>query len=446
MNAWLHRHRTALIVYVLALVAYFAASGRRLPRPSRATHFVYLADAFLHGRMSLQGNPPNDDDWARVETLTLKDGRTVRGQFAAGQATTFLTMRHETLNVPPENIASRKSDWYVSFPPLPAVLMMPVVAISGLRTNDIIFTIFFAALVPALLVGLLRRLRELALSRRTEREDLWLVAMFGVGTVFYYSSVIGEVWYTAHVIGCAIVVLYALCALEARRPLLAGLLLGLGVATRVPLIMLFPLFVFEAWRCRRAELTRVLALFAAPAAAIGLALAWFNWHRFGNPFEFGHAYLAIRWASRIQHWGLFNYHFLSRNLAAAFTLTPKFINRAPFVQVSRDGLSMLITTPALAYLVWPRERPPVHRALWLTVLPIALMSFLYQNDGFVQFGYRFSLDYMVLLVMLLAIGARPLTRTFRILIIVGVIVNLIGAITFNALDARMFFDGFFPAS
>ena len=446
MSAWVHRHRTAIVVYFAALIAYCAASGRRLPHPSRATHFVYLADAFLHGRMALLGNPPTDDDWARIETLTLKDGRTLRGQFAAGQATSFLTTRHQTVTVQSDEIASRKAEWYVSFPPLPAILMMPVVAIAGLRTNDIIFTILLAALVPALLVGLLRRLRELALSRRTEREDLWLVALFGVGSVFYYSSVIGEVWYTAHVIGCLILVLYAWCSLEARRPLLAGLLLGLGVATRVPFIMLFPLFVFEAWRCRKADLPRVLALFAAPAAAIGIALAWFNWHRFGSPFEFGHAYLAIRWANRIQHWGLFNYHFLSRNLAAAFTLTPKFINRAPYVQVSRDGLSMLITTPALAYLLWPRERPAVHRALWLTVLPVSLMSFLYQNDGFVQFGYRFSLDYMILLVMLLAIGARPLTRTFKALIIAGIVVNLIGAITFNALDARMFFDGFFPAS
>src|SRR5262249_12608662 len=85
MSAWFHRHRTAILVYGVALIAYFAASGRRVPHPSRAPHFVYLADALLHGRLALAGNPPNDDDWARLETLTLKDGRTVRGQFASGQ-------------------------------------------------------------------------------------------------------------------------------------------------------------------------------------------------------------------------------------------------------------------------------------------------------------------------------------------------------------------------
>jgi hypothetical protein len=47
--------------------------------------------------------------------------------------------------------------------------------------------------------------------------------------------------------------------------------------------------------------------------------------------------------------------------------------------------------------------------------------------------------------MLLAVGARPQTRTFRGLILAGVVVNLIGAITFDALDSRMWFDTFFPA-
>ena len=154
---------------------------------------------------------------------------------------------------------------------------------------------------------------------------------------------------------------------------------------------------------------------------------------------------VIRWAGRIQHWGLINYHFLSRNLAAAFTLVPKFINRRPYVQTSRDGLSLLITTPALLYLLWPREKPPVHRALWLTVLAVSVVSFMYHSDGYVQFGYRYSLDYMVFLVMLLALGGRPQTRTFRALTVFGILVNLFGALTFEGLGSTQFFDGFFPA-
>jgi hypothetical protein len=345
----------------------------------------------------------------------------------------------------PEQVASRKAEWYVSFPPLPAILMMPIVAVGGLHTNDVVITVLWAALVPALLVGLLQKLRERGLSRRTEREDLWLVALFGVGTVFYYSAVMGEVWYTAHVVACLMVIGFCTSALEARRPAWAGVFLGLAVATRPHIIGLALLFALEAWRCRRAELARIVVRFALPAGAIGLCLAIFNQLRFGSPFEFGHYYLVIRWAGRIQRWGLFNYHFLSRNLAAAFVLFPKFIRHWPYVQYSRDGLSMLVTTPALVYAAMPRERPPITRALWLAVLAVALPSFLYQNDGFVQFGYRFSLDYLVLLVALLAIGAQPLTRTFQALVVLGIVINLYGALTFSGLGNVYFFEGFFPA-
>ena len=48
-----------------------------------------------------------------------------------------------------------------------------------------------------------------------------------------------------------------------------------------------------------------------------------------------------------------------------------------------------------------------------------------------QLGYRFSLDYMLLRVARLAIGGRTLTRVARALVVVGIAVNLFGALTFN---------------
>src|SRR6185436_1422750 len=103
--------------------------------------------------------------------------------------------------------------------------------------------------------------------------------------------------------------------------------------------------------------------------------------------------------------------------------------RAPYVQISGHGLALWFTTPALLLLLWPRDRPPLHRTLWLSVAAVALPSLLYQNSGWVQFGYRFSLDYLVLLIMLLAVGDRPLTRIAKALIIAGIAINLFGALT-----------------
>jgi len=221
---------------------------------------------------------------------------------------------------------------------------------------------------------------------------------------------------------------------------LAGLALAGAGFTRTPMLFLFPIFLYEAYRMRPRDaagvtrlsvLVRTLAKFAAPVLIFGALAAWYNLVRFGELGEFGHSYLAVRQQAQIERYGLFNLHYLGRNLAVAFTLLPDLSARAPHISISGHGLAMWFTTPALFYLLWPRTRGTWHRPLWITVALVAAFTLLYQNSGWLQFGYRFSLDYMVLLVVLLALGARPLTRTFKALILVGVLVNLFGAVTFN---------------
>jgi len=155
--------------------------------------------------------------------------------------------------------------------------------------------------------------------------------------------------------------------------------------------------------------------------------------------------LNVRWTDRIQRYGLTNFSFLARNLSCALTLTPKLLAKSPYIQFSWHGMSLLLTTPAYAYLLWPRVRGPLHTVLWVIVAPIAILGLMYQNDGWVQFGYRFSNDFAFALMMLLAIGGRPLTRLWKALILVGAGVNLFGAITFGRMW-QYYFDGFFPIS
>jgi hypothetical protein len=181
-----------------------------------------------------------------------------------------------------------------------------------------------------------------------------------------------------------------------------------------------------------------------PLAVVGAILAWHNYARFGNPFEFGHRFLNVQWQDRIARFGLFNYHFLSRNLAAALVLLPRIMTRAPFVKISHHGMSLLVTSPNLAYTVMPQERNHLTKPLWLTIAAVAIPSLLYQNSGYIQFGYRFSLDYMVYFVVLLAIGNRRFTRLFKALVVVAFAVNLFLAITFDRYMEFSYDDTFFP--
>jgi hypothetical protein len=435
-----------IVVYICHLAAYLGASGLRLRTHSNDNHFAYLADMWLHGRLDLGHTPPNSNDWAEVEYLELNDGRTVAGTFLRAQPQVFHQLGGKRITISPDQIKSRSKKYYVSFPPFPALLFLPLVAIWGLNVNDVLFNCLLAPLGPALLFLILRRQSALGRTSRSESEDLWLTGMFGLGTIYYYSSVIGQVWYTAHIVSTVFAAAFMLASIEARHPILAGLALGAVALTRPQMGFFGIYFLWELSRLDRKLWLKKFVQVAIPVAVAAAIGAWFNYARFHSFTEFGHWYLNVRWTPRIQRYGLFNYAYLSRNLAAAFLLMPKLLPRPPYFSLPWHGLSMLITTPSLVLLLWPRNRPPIHTALWLTAAPIALLSFLYQNDGWVQFGFRFSIDYLLLLVMLLAVGGRPMTRNWKILILVGVAVNFFGAVTYvNSLYGDFFFSIDIPA-
>ena len=449
--------RGAAIVYVVFAATYLGTAGGRLVGHSPYNHYVYLADGWMHGRLSLPGQPPNENDWAKVDVLKLRDGRELRGIYGSrtgGPVDRFYPLRGTPETVLAGDIVSRSSIRYVSFPPFPAVLMTPFVAIWGLSFNDVLFNGLWAGLNPMLLFLLLRHLRARGLSRRTEVDDLWLTAMFGVGTVYYFCSVVGQVWFTAQIVAVTLSIGYVWASLGAQRPMLAGLFVALGFATRPPWLVI-PLFICEAvrsvggWGALRTgaawrALVRPMLRFSLPIAVVGIILCVLNAARFGSPFEFGHKFLAVQWQERMFRFGLFNYHFLSRNLAAALILLPRLMTHYPYVKISQHGMSMLVTSPTLAYSVLPQAPNPLRRALWLTLLATALPSLLYHSSGFVQLGYRYSLDYLIYFLVLLAISSRPLTKLFKGLVLWSFIVNLFLAIVFDRYMQFSYDDSFFP--
>jgi len=398
----LARYRVDLILFVVSLAAYALSSGGMLAHQSLAPHFVYQAEALLHGQLALTTRPPNLNDWV------LQNGR-----------------------------------WYVSFPPFPAVLMMPLVAIWGLGFNDVAFTIVFAAANVALLYRLLRRLQP----ARAEWEHAAFAIIFGFGTLAWTCAIRGEVWYTAETVGVTLTLLYLHAAIEARHPVLAGLAVACAAITRTPLAFSAVFFVFEAlspdgpvewaklrdparWRRAIPKLVR----YAAAIVAVAVPMAWANYVRFGSFGEFGHSHLyANRVNQQIQQYGLFHYAYLERNLHSAFTRLPEIQFHPLRIGFSGDGMSLFVTTPLFLYLLWPRERPRLHRALWLTTALIAVPGFFYQNNGWYQFGFRFSLDYTPYLIVLLALGSRPFTRLFWLAALAAVAVNAWGAAVFNRL-------------
>jgi hypothetical protein len=444
-----------LCIYIVCAVAFAAVAGpARLSSHTQFNHYAHLANAWLHGRQDLAGGPPG---YAQGNDFAQYDGKT-----------------------------------YISFPPFPAVLMLPFVALAGSPENfrDGQFICWLAGVGPAVLFLVLEKLRRTERSRRSETENAILALLLAFGTVYFFTAVEGTVWFAAHVVGVAVLSLYLLCALDAEHPLLAGLMLGCAYATRPTTALTAALFALEAirvsttgsgglprkgslldrveavWgRIDRGALLRSWGMFAAPIIAILGAMAWMNYLRF-HRFDptVGHEFLTVGWASRIQKWGLFGYHYLGKNLGVMLTelpwlppkgtsivwwlsqtADPRVRGGQPPFQINEHGLALWFTTPIYLWLLRPRRRGWLHDVTVLATLGTLAINLLYQNSGWRTFGYRFSNDYAPLLFILLAVGDRPMKRLFACAAAWGIVWNLFGAITFDrgtpTFDRFYFRDG-----
>src|SRR5579859_3144007 len=98
--------KIAACVYVASLVCYLSGSGGRLLHPSSDIHFAYQADMFLHHRLDLGHTPPTMNDWAEVEYIHFKDGRTIAGAYLRSQPGRFRTLEGKIETVSEGDIAN----------------------------------------------------------------------------------------------------------------------------------------------------------------------------------------------------------------------------------------------------------------------------------------------------------------------------------------------------
>lgn len=420
---WAGSRRVELSLFAACFALFAAFSSQRFFRQSAAPHFIYQAQSWLEGRLDLDPKLlPNLEDWACVREVGQQK---VRCEGAA-----------------------RPADlWYVSFPAFPALAMLPFVALHGYQFNDTSFTVAIGALAVALFYAALLSLARSGESERDRIENVWLALILGFGTLFFYCTIRGEVWFTAEVMGVALTCLYVSCALGARRPVLAGACYSMAALTRTPLVFSAVFFLCEAlcpaagnrWRQllslpKAGKLPwRKLAWFAAGAAPLSIAAAAYNQLRFGSAGEFGHRFLYNnRVNADIDRYGLFNLHYLARNLDAAFLKLPQLSLHPLRLSYDPRGLTLLLTFPLLVFLLLPKRVPRLHWPLWLTVAACALPGLFYQNTGYIQFGFRFSLDYTPYLLLLFAVGGWSLRNRWVMgAALLGVLVNFWGATAFR---------------
>ncbi|MGI8658112.1 MAG: hypothetical protein ACR2K4_04985 [Candidatus Limnocylindria bacterium] len=373
----------AALLAAIAAIVYFFTVSERVTLDS----FLPLANGFLEGRLHIAEPMP----W--LELVPRAEG-----------------------------------GFYSPFPPMPAIVLIPFVALFGPDFDQGIATALLGAANVALVMLLLR---GIGTARRTA---LWLTAAFAFGTVHWWAAGTGTVWLHAQIVAVFFALLALNLAVRLRLPLLAGVFLGFAAASRLPVGLTLPLYLalyLGAARLSRfappsPSQWRSAAIFVVGLAVPALLVALYNVARFASPFEFGYGLipgvLDEPWYAN----GLLSVDYVPRHLHLIFMRGPDYVEQAPWFRPNWSGMSLLLTTPIVLWLVKARSGWLVGAA-WIAIALGMVPDLLHGAPGFAQFGYRFILDVLPIMMLLLGLVFRDrISIEARAAILIGIAVNAYG--------------------
>jgi hypothetical protein len=451
-----------LLLAVVALAIYLATQTERF-----YDHFVWQASAFLEGQAAIRY--PVGGTATSTGNAYFQDVLPVASTDGVGRG-------------------------LLPFPPLPALLLVPFVAIWGLATDDQTLFTILAAVDVAIAWWMLGRLRLDPPIR------LATTIFFAFGTVFWYTAQLATTWYQAHIVAVGLAMLAVGLALRADpaaqddepgfddpaapppdptprfaswrdrlaidpRQFAIGVLFGLACTARLTVVFAAPFFMLVGsggswWR-------RSWSAGLGAIIPVGLLLAY-NLVTAGDILHPAYDYLyqleaaAYRPLGYDPSWAVEDPRYVPQNAAIMFLTTPDVfpttlpdslgINATPVctdpgatrglfdatcpLAVPRDiGMSVLLTSPAYLLMIPALARYGRGRLVTgaaLAVLIIVIVNLMHFSQGWVQFGYRFSNDAVPFALVLVALGAQRLVDAGRSWAMPAAIGLVIASIAVNA--------------
>lgn len=456
------RWLTVAVGVGLAVLAFGIYSATRADR--LYDHFVWQAAAFLEGqaaiRYPVEGTAGTAGNWFFQDVLPI----------AAADGV-------------PRGL--------LPFPPLPALILVPFVAAFGLTADDqLVFTVL-AAVDVALCWWMLGRMRlDLAVRLAT-------TVFFAFGTTFWYAAQNTTTWYQAHIVAVGLAFVAVGLAIRAdpgaqddepgfddpdhvpppapvrhrlsvdARQVVAGLLFGLAATARLTVVFAAPFFMLVGsggtwWR-------RSWSAGLGAVLPVGLLLVYnlvTTGHLLHPAYDYLYRLETASYTALGYHpdWSVEDPRYVPQNAAIMFLAGPElfptelpdslgvrddpvclepgaerglFDVECPLAVPQDIGMSILLTSPAWLLVVPALRRYGRSRLITgaaLATLVVVLVNLMHFSQGWVQFGYRFSLDAAPFALVLVALGLQALVDAGRrwamplaaTLVVVSIVVNAWG--------------------
>lgn len=331
---------------------------------------------------------------------------------------------------------------YIIFPPAPALVALPFVAVSGQGAD---FAHFMPLSMALLLAIAFIWSRLFAAAGPDQTRTLILLIALVFATPLYFVALRGDkVWFFAQLVGFFFVSVALWATIERRNAWLAGAMIGLAFLSRQMTILYAPLlFVLmlnddePLFRINKERIVRALQLGLPILAAVG-AYCLYNFVRFGAPLDTGYGYITAGVLPgeenvitlRINDLGLFAQEYFLFNVVHMFfqglhvefggTYTTKILG------VDSFGTSILAASPFLLLLVFVQR----HRITFIgvaTAAAICGITLFYHSNGFSQYNVqRYALDWLPIAMLLLAPTVRSEWRAIlAVLVGYAMMLNLV---------------------
>lgn len=413
MKLFQSRLLAPFIIFALVLFVYILFAGRfHFSFPTSIyNYFSYLAEAFLHQSLSFVSTPPYLND---------------------------LTVFNEKI--------------YMYWGPTTVLPILPFIVLFGKNISDVLYTAIIAALNPLILYLILINLERIRLVRLLSYQRILLTLFFAFGTVHFYLSINGTVWFTSQIVSIFFLLLaiYFITlffdSIGTTRLILASLFYGFAVVSRETLIFNLPIFltfIFMSYlqNKRKIYLLQNLIIFSLTFTIIFGLNFYYNYLRFGSFFDNGHSRhnYALHFATDIKQFGTFNPAYVTKNLHYMLANIPSMSNNFPYLTFNKEGNSILFTSPLFLIILniikkkhWQSINAKlINISIIICSLSTIIFLLNYFSTGWVQFGYRYLLDIIpgLLIILAIVINDVPMNLT-AILFTLSIIINILGSLWF----------------
>lgn len=312
--------------------------------------------------------------------------------------------------------------YFVIEGPLPALLLVPLVALFGARTNQTGLALVLAAVA----IGAAWELGERFGVRRTS--IAWICAFLLAGTDLLWCAMLGDVWFTAHVSAVCFTLLALVELAGKRRGWLVAIFAACAFESRFSMIVALPVYAFLlAAESPRGVQVRRLGSFCAMLVPVGILWVLYNEARWGTLSDIGYSAWYHLDQAGMPTGSPFRLEYLPNQLWSFFVQLPTFLPGFPWLRPEYSGVALTWTSPALMLASFARSPVRWVLALWVAAILVAIPNFLYYVNGFAQFGMRHALDFEPFLVALMMLAVRERVPAWaKALIVYSIVVGVWG--------------------